>query len=95
MLAVSKPGRKDQSWKVSAVIDMKVSEQEHIQLGHLGSALSKPESASSASVNQYPCLPVLPYEIAARSVLVRQLRAPGAKYLDCDALRAAGLGGSG
>lgn len=75
------------------MVDVKVAEQNHVQLRHLRPALSKPQSTSSAGINQYPRLPVLPYQIAGRSALVLQLRASGAEDLDGNTLRTAILRG--
>src|ERR1700761_1579741 len=47
-LAVFKPGRKNQSWEVAAVVHMKVTEQKDIHPGHLCAALAKAQGATAS-----------------------------------------------
>jgi hypothetical protein len=72
-LAVFEPGRKDESRKVAAVIDMKVAEEEDVGLGHLRSALSEAESAAAAGVEDDTGAAVIPDEIACRGALSLRL----------------------
>ena len=80
-IAVFKPGRKDQSREVAAVIDMKMAEQKDVHLRHLRSTLPKPKSATASCVNDHTRLTVLPYQIAGRRSLILRLRATRAEYL--------------
>jgi len=90
--AIFKPGRLDQRRKIGAMVDVKVSEQNHIRVRHLRPALSESKSTSSPRIDDYSRSPVFPHEIAARGSLVLQLWPSGTKHLHRDTLRAAGLG---
>jgi hypothetical protein len=68
-LAVFEPGRKDEGGEVAAVIDVKVTEEEDIGLGHLRSTLSEAESAASSGVEDDAGGAVIPDEIAGGGAL--------------------------
>jgi hypothetical protein len=90
-LAIFKPGGFDERGKISAVIDVEVSEQQDIELGHLGPALSKAECAASSRIHEHARLAVLPNEVARRRALVLEFRPAGAEHLEGYTVRAAGL----
>src|SRR5579859_3633475 len=81
-LAFFKPGRKHQSRKIAAVVDVEVTEQNNIQLGHLRSALSEAQGAASTGINENARGAAIPYEIAGGGSLILQLRAAGAEHLN-------------
>jgi len=47
------------------MVDVEMGEKDRIQLRHLHAALAEPQGAASTGIDQHPCLPVLPNQIAA------------------------------
>jgi|ERR1700733_5557564 hypothetical protein len=72
-LAVFEPGRKDEGGEVAAVIDVKVTEEEDIGLGHLRSTLSEAEGTASSGVEDDAGAAVIPDEITGGGALVLRL----------------------
>src|ERR1700761_3184153 len=89
--AISKPGREDQRGEVATVVDMKVAEEEDVELGEVRATLAEAESAASACVDDHTRFAAIPYEIAGGGAVVLHLRAAGAEYLHRQAGCAAGL----
>ena len=73
------------------MIDMEMAEENHVHLGHLRSALPKAQSAASTSINDDTCGAMIPYEIAAGSPLILQLRATRSEHLNRQSRGTAGL----
>jgi hypothetical protein len=80
-LAIFEPGRKDESGEVAAVIDVKVTEEEDVGLGHLRSTFSEAESAATSGVEDDARAAVIPDEITCRGSLILRLGAARAEDL--------------
>src|ERR1700761_2657434 len=81
-LAVFEPRRKDESGEVAAVIDVKVTEEEDVRLGHLRSTLSEAESAATSGIEDDAGDAMIPNEVAGRGALILRLGTTGAEDLN-------------
>jgi hypothetical protein len=48
--ALFKPGREDQGRKIGAMVNVEVSEQDHVELGHFRATLSETKSAATTGI---------------------------------------------
>ena len=80
-LAIFKPGRKDEGREVAGVIDVKVTEEEDIGLGHLRSTLAKAEGTPSSGVEDDAGFAAIPDKIAGGGALILRLGTAGAEDL--------------
>jgi hypothetical protein len=81
-LAVFEPGRKDEGGEVAAVIDVKVTEEEDIGLGHLSATFAEAEGTASSGVEDDAGAALIPDEIAGGGALILRLGAAGAEDLN-------------
>ena len=78
--------RLDQGGKIGRVVDVEVSEEDGIELGHVRSGTAELQGAAAAAVDQHPRLSILPYEVAGRGALIFELRAARSQHLELDTL---------
>lgn len=91
--AVFEPGGLNKRGEITAVVDMKVREENYVELGHLRPAFAETKGTATAGIDEHAGAAVLPDEIAARGALVLQFRTAGAEDLGSYAASTAGLGG--
>jgi hypothetical protein len=94
-VTVFEPRGLDERGKIGGVVDVKMSEEDYVELRHSRAALAETKSAAATGIDEDSRLTIDPDQIAAGGAFVLELGTAGAEDLRDYTMSGAGLGWDG